>query len=107
MPLAMPIVAVIAMYSAVWQWNAWFDAMLYVTRANLKPLQALLQELIMKSMATTMQMAQSSGRAGQGQSSPEAIRMATLMFTTLPIVCVYPFFQKHFVRGVMIGAVKA
>jgi putative aldouronate transport system permease protein len=106
-PLSMPIVAVIAMYSAVWQWNAWFDAMIYITRANLKPLQALLQELIMKSMSTTMQMAQSSGRAGQGQSSPEAIRMATLMFTTLPIVCVYPFFQKYFVRGVMIGAVKA
>ncbi|MDR1903822.1 MAG: carbohydrate ABC transporter permease [Treponema sp.] len=106
-PLSMPIVAVIAMYSAVWQWNAWFDAMLYITRANLKPLQAILQELIMKSMTTTMQMASSAGRAGAGASSPEAIRMATLMFTTLPIVCVYPFFQRYFVRGVMIGAVKA
>ena len=107
LPLSMTIIAVIAMYSGVWQWNSWFDAMLYVSNPKLKPLQAVLQELIMSSFASTLQLAQSGGKGMQGQSSPEAIRMATLVFTTLPIVCMYPFFQKHFVRGVMIGAVKA
>ena len=107
LPLSMPIVAVIAMYSGVWQWNAWYDAMLYITSPNLKPLQAILQEMIKASSTSAQQMAQSGGQAMQNQGSPEAVRMATLVFTTLPIVCIYPFFQKYFVQGIMIGAVKA
>lgn len=106
-PLSMPIIAVIAMYSGVWQWNAWYDAMLYITSAKLKPLQAILQEMIKASSTSMTQMAQSGGKAAQAQGSPEAVRMATLVFTTLPIICIYPFFQKYFVQGVMIGAVKA
>ena len=106
-PLSMPIIAVIAMYSGVWQWNSWFDALLYISKENLKPLQAVLQQLIMKSFASTVQLAQTGGKGMEGQTSPEAIRMATLVFTTLPIVFIYPFFQKHFTRGIMIGAVKA
>ena len=107
LPLSMPIVAVIAMYSGVWQWNAWYDAMLYITSPNLKPLQAILQEMIKASSTSAQQMAQSGGQAMQNQGSPEAVRMATLVFTTLPIACIYPFFQKYFVKGIMIGAVKA
>ena len=105
-PLSMPIIAVIAMYSGVWQWNAWFDSMLYITSSELKPLQAILQEMIKASSTSMMQMAQ-TGQAAQSQGSTEAVRMATLIFTTLPITCIYPFFQKYFVQGVMIGAVKA
>lgn len=107
LPLSMPIIAVIAMYSGVWQWNAWFDSMLYITSPKLKPLQAILQEMIKASSTSMMQMSQSGGQAAQSQGSTEAIRMATLVFTTLPIVCIYPFFQKYFVQGIMIGAVKA
>lgn len=106
LPLSMPIIAVIAMYSGVWQWNAWYDAMLYITSPKLKPLQAILQEMIKASSTSMQQMAQ-GGQAAQNQGSPEAVRMATLVFTTLPIVCIYPFFQKYFVQGIMIGAVKA
>jgi putative aldouronate transport system permease protein len=105
-PISMPIIAVIAMFSGVWQWNSWFDAMLYITKSSLKPLQAVLQELIMASFSTTLSLS-SGGGAPVLQSSPEGVRMATLVFTTLPIVIVYPFFQKYFVQGVMIGAVKA
>ena len=106
LPLSMPIIAVIAMYSGVWQWNAWFDSMLYITSADLKPLQAILQEMIKASSTSMMQMAEGGGKAA-AQGSTEAVRMATLVFTTLPIVCIYPFFQKYFVQGIMIGAVKA
>ena len=105
LPLSMPIVSVIAMYSGVWQWNAWYDAQVYITKSNLKPLAAVLQQMIMASYASQMSLAGGGGVVEQ--SSPEAIRMATLVITTLPIVMVYPFFQKHFVRGVLIGAVKA
>lgn len=104
-PCSMPIIAVIAMYSGVWQWNAWYDAMVYITKSGIKPLQAILQEMIMANYATQMSLA--SGGGVVEQSSPEGVRMATLVVTTLPIVIVYPFFQKYFVQGVMIGAVKA
>ena len=106
-PLSMPIIAVIAMYSGVWQWNAWYDAMVYITSPTLKPLQAIVQQLIKASSTSMMQMAQSGGQAAKAQGSTEAIRMATMMVTTLPIICIYPFFQKYFVQGTMIGAVKA
>ena len=105
LPLSMPIVSVIAMYSGVWQWNSWYDAQGYITKSNLKPLAAVLQQMIMSSYSSQMSLA--SGGQVVEQSSPEAIRMATLVITTVPIVIVYPFFQKYFVQGVLIGAVKA
>ena len=105
LPLSMPIVSVIAMYSGVWQWNSWYDAQVYITRSNLKPMAAVLQQMIMSAYSSQMSLA-SGGQVVQ-QSSPEAIRMATLVVTTIPIVIVYPFFQKYFVQGVLIGAVKA
>lgn len=106
LPLSMPIVAVIAMFSGVWQWNAWFDAMIYITRPELKPLQAILQQLIQESYTNTLQLAQ-GGKIAEKLASPEGVRLATMVVTVIPIVMVYPFFQKHFVRGIMIGAVKA
>jgi len=107
-PLSMPIIAVIAMYSGVWQWNSWFDAMLYMTKTNMHPLQEVLRQLINSAFANTIALAQGDQVSQSiAASSPEAVRMATLVVTILPIVIVYPFFQKYFVRGVMIGAVKA
>lgn len=104
-PLSLPIFAVVAMFNGVWQWNAWFDAVLYVTKMQLKPLQSILQMLISQNMAN--QVAQMSGKVVKQEVSPESIRMATLILTTLPIVFIYPFFQKYFIKGIMIGAVKA
>ncbi len=105
LPLAMPVIAVVAMFSGVWQWNSWFDASLYITNPDLKPLQSLLQRLIMENYATSLQAA--SGRVTQSAVSPEGIKMATLIISTVPIVLVYPFLQKHFISGMMIGAVKS
>jgi putative aldouronate transport system permease protein len=105
LPLSMPIFAVIAMFVGVWQWNAWFDAQLYITNPLLKPLQNVLQALIRESSVDLQSIM--TGRVQQRTVSPETIRMTMLVVTTLPIMLVYPFFQKHFVRGVLIGAVKA
>src|SRR5215212_8669408 len=104
-PLSMPIFAVIAMFSGVWQWNSWFDASLFVTRFDLRPLQNVLQSLIQENTADLVMLMQ--GRIQERTVSAETIRMTTLIVTTLPIVFIYPFFQKHFIRGIMIGAVKA
>lgn len=104
-PLAMPIMAVVAMYTGVWHWNSWFDAVLYITKEDLRPLQTILQRLIMESYASSMEAA--SGRVSERTVSSEAIKMSTLMVSTMPIVFIYPFFQKYFIKGIMIGAVKA
>lgn len=105
LPLSMPIIAVIAMFNGVWQWNSWFDAALFVTKFELRPLQNVLQSLIQENTADLVMLMQ--GRIQERTVSAETIRMTTLIVTTLPIVFIYPFFQKHFIRGIMIGAVKA
>lgn len=104
-PLSMPIFAVIAMFNGVWQWNSWFDAQLFVTKFDLRPLQNILQSLIRENTADLIMLMQ--GRIQERTVSAETIRMTTLIVTTLPIVFIYPFFQKYFIRGIMIGAVKA
>lgn len=104
-PLSLPIFAVIAMFNGVWQWNSWFDAQLFVTKFDLRPLQNILQSLIRENTADLVMLMQ--GRIQERTVSAETIRMTTLIVTTLPIVFIYPFFQKHFIRGIMIGAVKA
>lgn len=104
-PLSMPIVSVIAMYVGVWHWNEWFEPLLYVTRPGLKPLQSMLQRIIMESMGSAMEA--QSGRVTEHAVSPTSIQMATLIVSTLPIILIYPFFQRYFIQGAMIGAVKA
>ena len=104
LPLSKPIFAVIAMFNGVWQWNSWFDAQLFVNKASLHPLQNVLQGLIRENTADLVMLMQ--GRVQQHTVSAETIRMTTLIVTTLPIVFIYPFFQKYFIRGMMIGAVK-
>lgn len=105
LPLSMPIIAVIAMFNGVWQWNSWFDAQLFITYPTLRPLQNILQDLIRENTADLVMLMQ--GRVQERTVSAETIRMTTLIVTTLPIIFIYPFFQKYFIRGIMIGAVKA
>jgi putative aldouronate transport system permease protein len=76
-----------------------------VTKVNLRPLQNILQDLIQENTADLIMLMQ--GRIQQRTVSAETIRMTTLIVTTVPIVFIYPFFQKYFIRGIMIGAVKA
>ena len=108
LPLSMPIFATVALLAGVSQWNSWFDAMVYTQSASLRPLQMVLQGILMQnSAATMMRQAVQEGRGEANKVSPETIQMATLVITTVPIVCIYPFLQRYFVKGIMIGAVKA
>lgn len=99
-PLIKPTVAVICLYYAVGHWNSWFDAMLFVKKRSMYPLQLILREIIVQNDLS----ASSSGDEAYFMS--ETIQFATIVVATLPILCVYPFIQKYFVKGIMVGAVK-
>ncbi len=99
-PLVKPTIAVICLYYAVSNWNAWFNAMLFMRDKSQYPLQLILREILIQNDTAEM----SAGIDDVMIS--ETIQFATIVVATLPILCVYPFIQRYFVKGVMIGAVK-
>ena len=105
-PLSKPILMTVALFVAINQWNSWFDAYLYTSDQALKPMQSILVEILnqYQTGASTSQ-AMSNAKAGV-TVTPDSIRMAATMVATLPISMVYPFVQKYFVKGIMLGAVK-
>lgn len=106
MPLAKPILMTVALFVAIMQWNSWFDAYLYTSSQNLKPMQSILVE-ILNQYQTGASISQQMSNAKSGVSlTPDSIRMAATMVTTIPIILIYPFIQKYFVKGIMLGAVK-
>lgn len=103
LPLVVPTLATLALFYAVGRWNSYSDAMYYIQSDELKPLQYKLYTLVASAADSTAL----EGDGGTGtQTNEEVIKMATIMFATIPIIVVYPFLQKYFVSGVMIGAVK-
>lgn len=102
-PLSKPILATVALFYAVGRWNAYGDALYYIkARTDLQPLQLKLYNLIV----TATESLQSEGVAVTTMTNPEVLRAACIMFAAVPIICVYPFIQKYFVQGTMVGAVK-
>ena len=103
-PLAIPGIATIALFSTLAYWNDWFNAMLYIDYQNLVPLQHMLMK-IEKNMEFIRQNAMLSGEV-MNALPQESVRMAMVVVSTLPIACTYPFFQKYFISGLTIGGVK-
>ena len=101
-PLSKPILATLALFYAVGRLNAYADAKYYITTKALQPLQYLLSNMVLNSG----QDAVSLSEAAAAESTPEVLQAAVVMFATIPIMLVYPFVQKYFVQGTMIGAVK-
>ena len=102
-PLARATIAVIVLYYAVQHWNSWFNAVLFINDRNKYPLQLVLREILIQN--DTSAMAQGVGMEDQ-YSVAESIKYAVTIVATVPILCVYPFIQKYFESGVMLGAVK-
>lgn len=103
LPLSMPVIATISLFYAVSYWNDYFNPMLYINDSSLKTLQLYLRDIVMDadtSNATTKSVDDLMNM------SPEGIRAATVVASTIPIICVYPFLQKYFIKGVLIGSVK-
>lgn len=103
-PLSKPILATLSLYYAVGRWNTYSDNMYYTREANLKMIQYKLYQLV--AAANEAQTASLADTGGVSQSAPEVLQAASIMFVTVPIIIIYPFLQKYFVQGTMIGAVK-
>lgn len=103
-PLTLPVMAVILLFYLVQHWNSWFPALIYLRDRELFPIQLILREILISSSTDTM----TAGNVAQLDQMPvgETIKYATIIIVTLPIVCVYPFLQKYFAKGIMVGAVK-
>ncbi len=103
LPLSKPILATLSLFYAVGRWNSYADNAYYIRSENLKMIQYKLSQLV--SSAAEAQTATLS-EAAAVTSTPEVLQAAAIMFVTIPIICIYPFLQKYFVKGAMIGAVK-
>ena len=103
LPLAKPILAVIGLYCFVGRWNDWFTPLVYLSGTDIVPLPLVLRNLLLLSDSIT-----SSGGAASGAEVEAAlvIKYAVIVVSTLPIMCIYPFVQKYFVQGVMLGSIK-
>lgn len=104
MPLSKAVISVEVLYYAVFHWNDYFNALIFNSKAENQPLQIVLREILLLNQA----FASGNGgvQGGYGQSSADQVKYAVIIVSTLPILCVYPFVQKYFEKGVMIGAVK-
>jgi putative aldouronate transport system permease protein len=103
LPLSLPVLSTIALFHGVYQWNDFFTAKLYITSEGLFPIQYYLYRLLTNSAAMT------SARAGvyiARDYTTQSLQQATMVITTLPIILVYPFLQKYFITGMMVGGVK-
>ena len=98
-----PTMAVLVLYYGVYHWNCWFNAMIFIRERLLYPLQLVLRDILMSYQMDAM-----VGSAGTAdvESLSESIKYATIMVATVPILLLYPFLQRYFVKGVMIGALK-
>ena len=103
LPLSMPVVAVLILFYGVGHWNAWFHSVIFIRERNLYPLQLILREILIMNSSDSMMI--STGNADK-EALAESIKYATIVIATVPILFVYPFLQKYFVQGIMVGAVK-
>jgi putative aldouronate transport system permease protein len=105
LPLSTPVIATIGMFTAIMYWNDWMNGMVYITNSDYFSLQNLLNRIMQDIQFIQTSMATQSGSAMQ-QMPSDSVKMAMAVIGALPILAAYPFFQKYFIKGIMIGAVK-
>jgi putative aldouronate transport system permease protein len=92
------------LFYTVDKWNEWFNAMIFIRKMNIQPIQLVLRSIVIESQVADEMSAQVSLNE---RSFTNGIKMAAVIITMLPIMCVYPFLQKHYAKGVIVGAIKA
>ena len=105
MPVCKPIISVLALWSFVGMWNSYFDAMIYLNDANLQPLQLVLRSILVQNTPQPGMIADIQSTAEMAKVA-EQLKYATIVVSSLPLLIMYPFFQKYFDKGVMVGSVK-
>ena len=104
LPLSKAIIAVLALWTIVGRWNGYFDALLYIRKPDLQPLQMVLRSILINNQMTSSLLV---GEAGaEARELAELIKYAVIIVSSAPIICIYPFVQKHFNQGVMLGSIK-
>ena len=103
-PISKPFMATFALFYAVERWNGWWEAFLYINDKNIKPLQIYLRDILVSF--NTQLGSQAQSMLSGDKVFVQSVQMAAIVITMLPILCLYPFLQKYFVKGVMIGSVK-
>ena len=108
MPLSKPVIAVVGLYTAVNHWNDWFSGSFYMSSSKLWPVQTVLQQMLTRAMSAQQEVVNISQAIARNASAvtSDSLKMSAVVITVLPILCVYPFIQKYFAKGAMIGAVK-
>jgi len=104
-PLAAPAIATISLWVGVNHWNSWFDSMIYIQSADKQVIQVHIRKLVIEQSALLMSDAMDSIDK-KSMPSPESMKAAAILLTMIPILTVYPFIQRFFVKGVVMGAVK-
>lgn len=105
MPLSGPVLAVITLYYAVAHWNSYFNAFLYITDSRLYPLQLVLRNILIANQIDSAMVTDFDSMTSK-QGLADLMKYSLIVVSSLPVLVMYPFVQKHFVKGVMIGAVK-
>lgn len=103
-PLSKPVLATVALITAIAHWNSWFDALIYVNDENKQVMMSFLRRIIVEG--NTAMMSQQQMSESMVSFTPDTVKAAIVIVTILPILCIYPFMQKHFVKGIMLGGVK-
>jgi putative aldouronate transport system permease protein len=103
LPLALPIIATVFLFFAVDRWNEWFNAMLFIRDGKKWPLQLVLRDIVMSSIDTLKTTSYELRRT----VFPDGVKMASIVVTMAPIMLIYPFLQKYFMKGILIGAIKS
>ncbi|GIN72268.1 sugar ABC transporter permease [Bacillus sp. J14TS2] len=104
-PLSKPIIAVMVLFYAVGHWNSYFDALIYLDRDGLYPLQIILREILIQNQSAMENAVMDFEMVNQVMLA-ESMKYAVIVIASLPVIVMYPFVQKHFVKGVMIGSIK-
>ena len=104
LPLSLPVMATIGLWVAVWHWNSWFDALLYISNRQKQVLQIILREILIQTQ--TEEMVGADAGFTERVMRSELLKYAVIIIASLPMIVLYPFLQRFFVKGVMIGAIK-
>lgn len=107
-PISLPMIAAIALFAGVEQWNSWFDTLYFTKSPHLETLQAVLLRIIKQSSlgSFVQEMAALQDETMHNYLNPEGVQFATMLVTVIPIVMVYPFLQRYFIKGILIGSIK-
>jgi putative aldouronate transport system permease protein len=107
LPLSLPSIATIGLFYAVWHWNSWFDAAIYLQERSKYPIQLILREVLYMSEARDHGTLRQLTQAEMPMLPPaKTMQSAMIVVSTVPILCVYPYIQRYFVKGVMVGSIK-